>query len=69
MNVNRLAATRPNEWNRVEVEARSTWVAAAGLGGWMPALWQQQLYRAAYERAVALHAPWPPPALAVPCLN
>jgi hypothetical protein len=64
MNGNRLSGILGNEDRGRELGQRGAWIVVA-----CPALWQQELYRAAYERAVAITAPWPPRQLAVPCLN
>jgi hypothetical protein len=42
----------------VDVSQRSAAFVACPVG--LAAPWQQQLYQAAYERACAVVAPWPP---------
>jgi hypothetical protein len=69
MNENRLWGTVEYQQKNSEMRARTAWMVAVGPLGWVPPWWQQQLYQAAYERAVAVNRPWPPRALALPCLN
>jgi hypothetical protein len=69
MKTNRLAGVLESEPRREEVLNRGAWVAVPCLVGGPVGLWQQQLYQAAYARAVALNAPWPPRHVTHPSVN
>ena len=62
-----LEAVEIDKREKVDVSQRSSAFVACPLP--LAAPWQQQLYQAAYERACAVVAPWPPPRLAMECWN